>query len=358
MRVDGRFDNAMTNLHAGRNILVTGAGGWIGSALTKALARDEPRKLILLDHSERSLYRVDAELAALQGSVSHKSILGDLGDAKLLEEIFEMYGPEIVYHAGAYKHVPLLEDNPIAAIRNNALGTNTLAEAAERHRASTLVMISTDKAVEPASILGASKRVAELALMRWDTPITPMKALRLGNVFGSEGSVVSAFRQQISQGGPVTVTHPDAERYFVPLEKVLELIFLVRQLSDGGGIFVPDLGAPVRIVDVAKQLMAEVPAASGEEVPIEFTALRPGDKKTEKMFGRSEWLQATSDNRLARVRTSRDCLERYDILIRELAKGVDERDLASVIEVLRKFVPDYNPSEELLSLRENPAAKI
>jgi FlaA1/EpsC-like NDP-sugar epimerase len=348
----------MTNLHAGRNILVTGAGGWIGSALTKALARAEPGKLILLEHSERSLYRVDADLTARHGSGSHKSILGDVGDAKLLDEIFELYGPEIVYHAAAYKHVPLLEDNPIAAIRNNALGTNTLARAAGRQGPSTLVMISTDKAVEPASILGASKRVAELALLRWDSPRTPMKALRLGNVYGSEGSVVPAFRQQISQGGPVTVTHPDAERYFVPLEKALELIFLVAPLSDGGGIFVPDLGTPVRIVDVAKQMMAEMPGANGQKVPIVFTTLRPGDKKTEKMSGKREWLETTSDSRLSRVRTSGNCLERYDALMRELAKGVEERDLASAIEILRKLVPEYNPSEEILSLRENPAARI
>jgi FlaA1/EpsC-like NDP-sugar epimerase len=348
----------MTNLHLGRNILVTGAGGWIGSALSKALARDKPARLILLDHSERNLYHIDAELAALHNGVAHKAILGDVCDSKLLDEIFEVDGPEIVYHAAAYKHVPLLEDNPIAAIRNNALGTNTLAEAVERHSVSNLVMISTDKAVEPSSILGASKRVAELALMRWDSPGTRMRALRLGNVFGSEGSVVPLFQQQISQGGPVTVTHPDAKRYFLPLEKALELIFLVTRLPGGGGIFAPDLGSPVRIVDLAAQMITEMRPASGEEVPILFTALRPGDKKTEKMSGEREWLEATSDSRLSRVATTGNCLEHYDALLGDLARGVEQRDLAAVMEVLRKLVPEYNPSEELLAHRKNPAAQI
>jgi FlaA1/EpsC-like NDP-sugar epimerase len=348
----------MSNLHKGRNILVTGAGGWIGSALSKALARDKPGKLILLDHSERSLYHADAELAALHSDVAHKSILGDVCDAKLLDEIFELDCPDIVYHAAAYKHVPLLEDNPIAAIRNNALGTNTLAEAAERHGISNLVMISTDKAVEPSSILGASKRVAELALMRWNGPGTQMRALRLGNVIGSEGSVVPLFRQQILQGGPVTVTHPDAKRYFVPLEKALELIFLAARLPGGGGIFAPDLGSPVRIVDLAAQMIAETQSANGDEVPILFTALRSGDKKAEKMSSEGEWLEATSDGSLSRVKTSDNCLEHYDALIQDLARGVERRDLAFVLEVIRKLVPEYTPSEELLSLRENPAARI
>jgi FlaA1/EpsC-like NDP-sugar epimerase len=349
---------AMTNLHLGRNILVTGAGGWIGSALSKALIRDKPRKLILLDHSERSLYHIDAELKALHRDVAQKSILGDVCDAKLLDEIFELDGPEIVYHAAAYKHVPLLENNPIAAIRNNALGTNTLVEAAERHGVSSLVMISTDKAVEASSILGASKRVAELALMRWDSPGAQMRALRLGNVLASEGSVVPLFQRQISQGGPVTVTHPDAKRYFVPLEKALELILLAARLPGGGGIFAPDLGSPVRIVDLAAQLITELRSTNGAEVPILYTALRPGDKKTEKMCAEREWLEATTDSRLSRVRTNENCLQQYDVLIGDLARGVEERDLASLLEVLRKLVPEYNPSEELLALRENPAARI
>jgi FlaA1/EpsC-like NDP-sugar epimerase len=343
---------------SGRSIFITGAGGWIGSALVRALVQGNPRELILLDHSERGLYHIDAELAAIRSSVAHKSILGDVCDVELLEEILEVDRPDLVYHAAAYKHVPLLENNAIAAIRNNALGTNTLAEVVHRQGAASLVMISTDKAVDPSSILGASKRVAELALLRWDSAGTRMRALRLGNVHGSEGSVVPLFRQQISQSGPVTVTHPDVNRYFVSLEKALELIFLATMLPGGGGIFVPDLGSPLKIVDLANQLIAEAQSTTGEEVPILFTKLRPGDKTTEKMFGERECLEATSDRRLFRVKASGDYPDHYDSLIQELTKSVEGRDYISLFEVLRKLVPEYNPSETVLSFPGSPSAQI
>jgi FlaA1/EpsC-like NDP-sugar epimerase len=348
----------LSDLHFGKSVLVTGAGGWIGAALSRAIVDGKPRKLVLLDHSERSLYHIDAELAALDSGVAHKSILGDVCDVALLKEILEADGPEVIYHAAAYKHVPLLEHNPIAAIRNNAVGTNALAEAVHRQGHANLVMVSTDKAVEPSSILGASKRIGELALLRWNSSSANMRALRLGNVHGSEGSVVPLFRQQISQGGPVTVTHPDANRYFVSLEKALELIFLTASLPDGGGIFVPDLGTPVRIVDLATQMIAETPSTNGDEIPMRFTRLRPGDKKTEKMFGERESLEATNDRRLFRLKASANCPEDYDAMIQELAKGVERRDLMAVLEVLNKLVPEYNPSETLLSFREGPSARV
>jgi FlaA1/EpsC-like NDP-sugar epimerase len=347
-----------SDLHFGKSILVTGAGGWIGAALSRVIFEGKPKKLILLDHSERSLYHIDAELAALDGGVAHKSILGDVCDVELLKEILEVDRPDVIYHAAAYKHVPLLENNPIAAIRNNAIGTNVLAEAVHRQGHANLVMVSTDKAVEPSSILGVSKRIGELALLRWNSSRTQMRALRLGNVHGAEGSVVPLFRQQISQGGPVTVTHPDAGRYFVSLEKALELIVLTASLAGGGGIFVPDLGSPVKIVELATQMIAEAQSTIGEEIPVRFTKLRPGDKKTEKMFGEEETLEATSDRRLFLLKNSANWAEDYDSMIQELAESVKRRDLMGVLEVLRKLVPEYNPSETLLSSRESPSASI
>jgi FlaA1/EpsC-like NDP-sugar epimerase len=347
----------MNDLHFGKNILVTGAGGWIGAALSKAIADGKPKKLILLDHSERGLYHIDAELAALDSAVAHKSILGDLCDVALLKEILEVDRPDLIYHAAAYKHVPLLENNPIAAIRNNALGTNGLAEAVHWQGHASLMMVSTDKAVEPSSILGASKRIGELALLRWNSLKTQMRALRLGNVHGSEGSVVPLFRQQISQGGPVTVTHPDADRYFVSLEKAVELIFLTASL-DSGGIFVPDLGSPVKIVELATQMIAETQCENGDEIPVRFTKLRPGDKKTEKMFGEREGLEATSDRRLCRLKSSTNWPDNYDSVIQELAKSVERRDLSALLEALNKLVPEYNASETLLSSRESPSAPL
>jgi FlaA1/EpsC-like NDP-sugar epimerase len=349
---------ATSNPHLGRNVLVTGAGGWIGAALSRAIFEGKPRKLILLDHSERSLYHIDAQLAALDRGVVHESILGDVCDLDLLKEILEADRPDVIYHAAAYKHVPLLENNPIAAIRNNALGTNVLAEAVHRQGHANLVMVSTDKAVEPSSILGASKRIGELALLRWNSSRTQMRALRLGNVHGAEGSVVPLFRQQISQGGPVTVTHPEADRYFVSLEKALELIFLTASLTGGGGIFVPDLGSPLKIVELATQMIAEAQSSVAEEIPVQFTKLRPGDKKTEKMFGEQEALEATSDRRLFRLKNSANGPRDYDSMIQELATSVERRDLMAVLEVVHKLVPEYNPSETLLSKRESPSASI
>jgi FlaA1/EpsC-like NDP-sugar epimerase len=348
----------LSDLHFGKSVLVTGAGGWIGAALSRAIVDGKPRKLVLLDHSERSLYRIDAELAGLDRGVAHKSILGDVCDVALLREILEADRPDVIYHAAAYKHVPLLENNPIAAIRNNAIGTNVLAEAVHRQGRANLVMVSTDKAVEPSSILGASKRIGELALLRWNSSRTQMRALRLGNVHGSEGSVVPLFRRQISQGGPVTVTHPDANRYFASLEKALELIFLTASLPGSGGIFVPDLGSPVKIVELAAQMIVETQPKATEEIPVHFTKLRPGDKKTEKMFGERESLEATSDRRLFRLKDSANWPEDYDSMIQELAKGAERRDLTAVLEVLHKLVPEYNPSETLLSFRESPSARL
>jgi FlaA1/EpsC-like NDP-sugar epimerase len=349
---------ALSDLHFGRSILVTGAGGWIGTALSRAIVEGKPKRLILLDHSERSLYHIDAKLAALDSGAAHKFILGDVCDVALLTEILEADRPDVIYHAAAYKHVPLLENNPIAAIRNNAIGTNALAEAAHRQGQANLVMVSTDKAVEPSSILGASKRIGELAVLRWNNSRTQMRALRLGNVHGSEGSVVPLFRRQISRGGPVTVTHPDAGRYFVSLEKAVELIFLTASLPGGGGIFVPDLGSPVRIVQLAEQMIAEAQPRAAEEIPVRFTKLRPGDKKTEKMFSEREGLEATSDRRLFRLKDSANWPEDYDSMIQELANGVERRDLMAVLEVLNKLVPEYNPSETLLSFRESPSAPL
>jgi FlaA1/EpsC-like NDP-sugar epimerase len=348
----------MSNPHFGRSILVTGAGGWIGAALSRVVVDGKPKKLVLLDHSERSLYRIDAELAALDSGVVHKSILGDVCDAELLKEILEVDRPDVIYHTAAYKHVPLLENNPIAAIRNNALGTNTLAEAIRWQGHANLVMVSTDKAVEPSSILGASKRIGELALLRWNSSRTQMRALRLGNVHGSEGSVVPLFRQQISEGGPVTVTHPDADRYFVSLEKALELIVLTASLPGGGGIFVPDLGSPVKIAELATQMIAEAQSTSGDEIPVRFTQLRPGDKKTEKMFGKREGREPTSDRRLFRLKDSTNWPADYDATVQRLTRSVEQRDLASALELLHELVPQYNPSETLLSLRESPSAPV
>src|SRR5277367_2154196 len=252
---------------AGRSVLLTGAGGSLGSALAKAIIQLEPRQLILLDHSERNLHEIDSELTAVLPSVLLTSVLGDICDVGLLSEIFDRYRPEVVYHAAAFKHVPLMENNPFAAVRNNALGTASLARIAQAEGVANIVMVSTDKAVNPISVMGASKRVAELALLSLNNPRNRMSAVRLANVLGSQGSVVPRFLTQISQGGPVTVTHPDVSRYFVTIGEAVELILLASRLEKSGGIFVPQVGGPVRILDIATELIRDSPTESRKDIP-------------------------------------------------------------------------------------------
>jgi FlaA1/EpsC-like NDP-sugar epimerase len=332
---------------SGRRIVVTGAGGSIGSALAKAVIRLKPRLLILLDHSERNLHEIDLELATMIGRNSHKSVLGDICDANLLSEIFQCYRPETVYHAAAFKHVPLMENNPFAAVRNNALGTARLAKIAQAEGVARLVMVSTDKAVNPISIMGASKRVAELALLNSNNPNSRMSAVRLANVLGSQGSVLPTFLNQISRGGPITVTHPDVSRYFLTIGEAVELILLTSELEERGGIFVPQVGGPIKILDMAIELIKHNRTESRKDIPVTFTGLRPGDKMSEEFLSQDESTEPTNDPRLMRVKTREIPPGIFDNQLTDLSRGVDERNLPAMIEALCRIIPEYRPTELL-----------
>ncbi len=326
---------------------MTGAGGSIGSALAKTVIRLEPRLLILLDNSERNLHEIDSDLATAVDRNSYKSVLGDICDAKLLSELFKRYHPEVVCHAAAFKHVPLMENNPFAAVRNNALGTASLARMAQAEGVTNFVMVSTDKAVNPISIMGASKRVAELALMSLNNPKNRMSAVRLANVLGSQGSVVPTFLNQISQGGPVTVTHQDVSRYFLTMGEAVELILLASGLEESGGIFVPQVSAPVKILDIALELISHAESKSGKEIPVTFTGLRAGDKMSEEFFSQNESTEPTVDPRLQRVQTRETPADRFDVQMGDLSRWADERNLTAMIETLCQLVPDYRPTDLL-----------
>jgi FlaA1/EpsC-like NDP-sugar epimerase len=328
---------------------LTGAGGSIGSALAKAVIRLEPRLLILLDNSERNLHQIDLELATAVDRNSYKSVLGDISDAKLLSEIFHRFRPEVVYHAAAFKHVPLMENNPFAAVRNNALGSASLARIAQAEGVSRFVMVSTDKAVNPISIMGASKRVAELALLRLNEAKNRMSAVRLANVLGSQGSVVPTFLNQISQGGPVTVTHQDVSRYFLTMDEAVELILLASGLEENGGIFVPQVSAPVKILDIALELISQAPSKSRKEIAVAFTGLRAGDKMSEEFLSQDESTEATVDPRLLRVKTRELPADRFDVQLEDLSRWVGERNLTAMIETLCQIVPDYRPTDLLFA---------
>jgi FlaA1/EpsC-like NDP-sugar epimerase len=331
-----------------KSVLLTGAGGSIGSALARAVLVSEPRLIVLLDQSERSLYEIASSLTSLRSSAALVAILGDIGDPELLGEIFDRRRPDVILHAAACKHVPLMERNPIAAVRTNAIGTNILAKTAANFGVANLIMISTDKAVSPRSIMGASKRAAELALLRWTSGRSCMRAIRLGNVLGSQGSVVRTFEQQISAGGPVTVTHPNASRYFLDMKRAVELILAVVSLNEEGHIFLSDLGEPVRILDLAHETIRKAGFQPGLEIPITWIGLRPGDKISENFVDECESVTPTCDPRLFAVKTPPIPEDEFDSLMNDLTAGVTRRDVSMVIESLCKLVPEYQPAVSLL----------
>jgi len=332
----------------GDKMLVTGAGGCIGSALAHRLAKSDAHSLILLDHSEHELYEIDLALDAFDGCAPHTAVVGDICDAALLAEVFEEHRPTTIYHAAAFKHVPIMEKNPLAAIRNNVFGTLALARAAHKYKAAQLVMVSTDKAVNPHSVMGVSKRIAELILLRWNSASTGMKSVRLGNVLGSRGSVVPLFMKQIARGGPVTVTHPDVRRYFVSLSEAVDIICAVGD-QQNEGLFVAQPGKPIKIADLARQLIHDAGFDPAREIPIAFTGLRPGEKLDEEMLFANEMAAPTGDDRISRVQGPQIDVAQFDADITELQENVERRDLSATLEMLVRIVPEYEPSNLLLA---------
>jgi len=331
---------------AGRPALVTGAGGYIGSALAMALAAAGARPLVLLDSSENNLFGIERRLDAAYGKVPREAVLASVTDAGLLERLFRRLRPSVIYHAAALKHVALLEHNPLAAVRNNALGTYTLAQAALDCGVPALVLVSTDKAVNPRSIMGASKRLAELAVAALSGPQCRMNAVRLGNVIGSTGSVIPIFREQIAKRGPVTVTHPEARRYFLSLAQTIAAILAAGAAECGGRILLPPMGEPERIADVARYLIAA--GGSGGAIPIQFIGLRPGEKIEEDLVYAAETREGSAGP-LEVLRTpfppAAELEERMDLLAGCVAAG----DLPAAIGCVSAMVPEYEPSSVVLA---------
>jgi len=325
-----------------QSILVTGAGGSIGSALSLQLASMAPRRLILLDASEQALYRLQLQLTMVD-SPAIVTILGSVNDAVLLSEICSNHQPDLVFHAAAHKHAPLLEKQPLAAIATNTLGTSTLVECLGRHGNPRLVLLSTDKAVEPSSILGATKRVAELVTLSAGGIV-----LRLANVLGSEGSVVETFLQRIAAGGPITITHPQAERFFLTGAETVDLLLTAATSVQGPSLLIPRLEKSHRISALATFLTsANSPAHLIECV---FTGLRPGEKLDESLFSADERAAPSVIPGLVELQTS--SAENHNLApqLSRLAHAVHERNLAQAMETLREIVPTYQISPQLQQL--------
>lgn len=271
-------------------ILVTGAGGSIGSEICRQVAKFKPKKLILLGHGENSIYSIEMELNEKYNDMRGVFIpeIADIQDEKKMHLIMNKHLPNVVYHAAAHKHVPLMENNPEEAVKNNLIGTMNIAEAARTHGVGTFVMISSDKAVNPTSVMGATKKLAEMVIQHKDKiSHTKFVTVRFGNVLGSRGSVIPLFKKQIQNGGPITVTHPDMVRYFMTIPEASRLVVQAGALAKGGEIFVLDMGEPVKIVDLAKNLI-RLSGNSLDEIGIEFTGIRPGEKLFEELLKEDE----------------------------------------------------------------------
>jgi FlaA1/EpsC-like NDP-sugar epimerase len=332
----------------GRVVLVTGCGGSIGSELSRQVARFKPRRLILADASEFNLYAIAAELAEA-GFSAFSCVLGSVADAALLNRVFALHKPTLVLHAAAYKHVPMLEENPWAAVTNNIVGTRTLMAAAVQHGVERFVIVSTDKAVNPLSVMGASKRVTERLMAGFAGGPTRFSAVRFGNVVGSSGSVVPLFRRQIEAGGPVTVTHPDMTRYFMSISEACQLILQAATMGQtgehGGDIFVLRMGEPVRIVDLARDLIRLSGRESGD-VDIVFTGLRPGEKLSEELIGAGEDVVPTGHEKIMVLRAHGADAPPDEALLLELESAAKTRDAQAIKTLLRRLVPEYAPATD------------
>lgn len=282
--------NSITEIVTNKMVLVTGAGGSIGSEICRQLSKFQPKQLILLGHGENSIYSIVMELMEnyKHTSIEFIPVIADIQDEKKMMSVMSTYQPDVVYHAAAHKHVPLMEENPEEAVKNNLIGTINTAKAASWNGVQTFVMVSTDKAVNPTSVMGATKKLAEMVIQYMDLESrTKFVAVRFGNVLGSRGSVIPLFKRQIEKGGPVTVTHPDMVRYFMTIPEASRLVLQASALAKGGEIFILDMGHPVRILDLAKNLI-RLSGYTLEEIEIKFTGIRPGEKLFEELLNENE----------------------------------------------------------------------
>jgi len=326
---------------SGKRVMITGGGGSIGSELCRQIARLNPVELIVVDNSEYALYRIDHELHSEFQDLIFHSVLGDICDSATVEKVVGEYKPDMIFHAAAYKHLPILQTQIREAFRNNVLGTMRLAEAAERHEVGTFMLISTDKAVNPANIMGATKRVAELYCQNMnERSRTRYITVRFGNVLNSNGSVVPLFKEQIAKGGPVTVTHPEISRYFMTISEASQLITQAAVLGSGGEIYVLDMGEPVKITYLAEQLIRLSGKEPGRDIQIVYTGLRPGEKLFEELFHELEPYEQTMHEKIYLAHPRQGNWENLSSDLREAELAVRRYDTGKIKRILLRLVPE------------------
>jgi FlaA1/EpsC-like NDP-sugar epimerase len=330
-----------------KKILVTGGGGSIGSELCRQIARFNPKQLLIFDINENNIYDLEYDLNTTYPNLKYKSIIGTVREAARLESVFKEYRPDIVFHAAAHKHVPLMEQNPLEAIKNNVFGTLNAAQLSDRYQVEKFILISTDKAVNPTSIMGATKRIAEIIIqMQNKDSNTTYSAVRFGNVLGSRGSVVPLFKKQIEAAGPVTVTHPEIMRYFMTIPEAVQLVIQAGALAKGGEIFILDMGDPVKIDDLAKDMIRLSGLKPGEDIQIKYTGLRPGEKLFEELLLREEGIAATKNDRIYIAKpTYMDAVD-FSKELDQLKKILSSGRATDAAKVISNIVPMYREMTE------------
>lgn len=324
-----------------QKVMVTGGGGSIGSELCRQIADDQPKQLIIIDNYENAAYELQMELGRKHPELDVIVLIVSVQNRRKIREIFEQYKPDLVFHAAAHKHVPLMEYSPCKAIKNNVFGTMNVASEANRSGVKRMVLISTDKAVRPTNIMGASKRICEMVIQTYNQRSkTEYVAVRFGNVLGSNGSVVPLFKQQIREGGPVTVTHPDIIRYFMTIPEAVSLVLQAGAYAQGGEIFILDMGEPVKILDLAENMIRLSGLVPGEDIEIKFTGLRPGEKLYEELLIDDDNKKETANKRIFIGQPIKIDEAEFDEKMKELEKATFSED-ENIRQVVKKLVPEY-----------------
>lgn len=338
-----KLDDTAINAHTeGKICLITGAGGSIGSEICRQLIKTKPKKLLLLGKGENSIYLIHQELKRKYPEVNLRPIIADVKDRARIRTILEKYKPDVVFHAAAHKHVPLMEYQPIEAVKNNVYGTKVLTEEVDRIGCESFVMISTDKAVNPTSVMGCTKRVAEMLVQSMNARSkTRFVVVRFGNVLGSRGSVVPLFKKQVAQGGPLTVTHKDMKRYFMTIPEASRLVLQAGAMAEGGEVFVLDMGEPVYISDLAKSIITLSGLEPGVDIEIKYTGLRPGEKLFEELLSAEDGTEETKHKKIFTARIKETTKEQMDAYV-ELLLSDDSDDM--VVKHLQEVVPTYTPN--------------
>ena len=342
-------DSAINKYLKGKRVLITGAGGSIGSELVRQCLRFEPALLVMLDNSEYNLFNIERELLGKENNVLIKPLLSNIRDKDILSKVFSQYEPQVVFHAAAYKHVAMQEEFPWEAIKTNVNGTANLVKLSLEHNTEKFVLVSTDKAVKPINVMGATKRLAELICQGANSSYsTRFMAVRFGNVLGSSGSVIPIFQEQIKAGGPITITDPDMERYFMSVPEAAQLIIQAGSIGKGGEVFALDMGQPIKILDIANELIRLSGLEPDIDIPISFIGARPGEKQFEELVHDSETIQKTLHEKIFKIRPT---------LNEDIVKSITKRIMGNELSgnefnnnelrvTLANLVPEYTPLDK------------